>query len=379
MRALNLTYRGGVALLAASLLMGCSSDPYTVGKGMSPDKRLAAFSTDAGDWAKLGYRRDWTGVPAITGNLPIQFIAPKADVVVVLEAGSQVSVLEASTGASRTVAELANPLTRFVGLEVDGDRVFAISEAEVFTVDAQTGVLRDRKRIEKVVATEPAVFGGLMIFGTPAGEVMAHMALGSIGGVKVWGFGMSGPVSHKPVLLGSTVGAVAQSGQVVFLNAETGGLIGRNSMFGGVETDPVADNNIMFVASLDQSLYAFSPFDGSMLWRYRTAHPLRTQPTAFGGRVYCSIPGEGLVAFEGSSGSVLWRCKDFSDGVVVAINRNRLLAFNGSEAALIDPERGDLLERAKLPGVAMLKPDSFVDGNLYAVSRSGVVVKFLRR
>lgn len=379
MPSLYTTFRGGLALLAATLTMGCSSETYTVGRGLSPEQRLAAFPTDAGDWAKLGYTRDWTGFPAITGGLPIQFIEPDGDSVVVLEAGSQVSVLESSTGVRRTAAELANPLTRFVGLEVSGERIFAISEGEVFTVDSQTGVLRDRKRIEKVVATEPAMFGGLMVFGTPAGEVMAHMSIGSIGGVKVWGFGTNGPVSGKPALIGSTVGAVSQSGQVVFLNAETGGLIGRNSMFGGVETDPVADQNAMFVASVDQSVYAFSPFDGSMLWRHKTAHRLTVQPTAFGGRLYCSIPGEGLVAFDGQSGSVLWRCKDFDNGVVVGINRNRLLAFNGNEAALIDPERGDLLERAKVPGVLMLKPDSFVDGNLYAVSRSGVVVKFLRR
>lgn len=371
----------GLALIVAAVSagVGCSSDTYSVGRGKTADQRLADFKVDAGDWAKLGYRPDWTGFPTITGALPIEFILPQADAVVVLEGGSEVSILEPTTGNLRVSDQLANPLTRFVGLARDGDRVYVVSEAEVFTVDAQSGVLRDRKKIEKLVSTEPTQFGGLLIFGTPAGEVMAHMATGSVGGVKVWGFGMGGSVTHKPALMGSVVGAVSQTGQVAFLDAQTGGLVGRNVIYGGLDTDPVSDGEIMFAASTDQSIYAFSSVGGSMMWRYRTASPLRVQPTAHAGKLYCSVPGHGLMAFDGATGAVAWECKDFSDGVVVGLNRNRLLVFNGTEAALIDPARGDLLERARLPGVAKLRPDAFVDGNLYAVSASGVVAKFIRR
>lgn len=363
----------------AALNSGCSSETYSVGKDRTADQRLADFKPDAEQWAKLGYARDWTGFPAVTGSLPIQHILPGADSVAVLEAGSQLSILEAATGNRRAAAELANPLTRFVGLERDGDRVYAISEAEVFTVDAQTGILRDRKHFEKIVSTPPARFGNLLICGSPSGEIMAHAATGAIGGVKTWGFGTGGAITRRPVLIGDVVGSVSQSGAVVFLDAATGGLQGRNSIYKGVEVDPVSDGTTMFIASDDQSVYGFSPYGGSMLWQYRTPHPLRVQPTAHAGRLYCAIPGEGLVAFDGPSGNVLWRCKGFADGVVVAINRNRLLAFNGKQAALIDPDRGDILEQADLPGVRMLKPDAFVDGNLYVVTESGIVAKYLRR
>jgi outer membrane protein assembly factor BamB len=132
----------------------------------------------------------------------------------------------------------------------------------------------------------------------------------------------------------------------------------------------------MFVASLDQSVYAFSPEGASTVWRHRTGAPLRVQPTATADRLYCAIPGEGLTAFESGTGRVLWTTKGFQ-GSVVGTNHGRLLAWDGTDAALIDAARGDIIERAALTGASMLKPDKFDDGKLYVVSKSGVVARLL--
>lgn len=368
-----------LALLTVAVvgLTGCDSGG--VGRNRSPEERRADFSIEGADWGKIGYRLDWVGYPAITGSLPIQHAAAYPDIVVTLEGGSQLSILEATTGNRRWADQLANPLTSFVGLARDGGQIFAVSEAEVFTLDAQGGTLRNRQKTEKIVSTEPVQFGNLLIFGTPSGEVLAHLSGGSVGGVKVWGFGTGSSVERKPALIGTVVGSVSIAGQVTFLDAQTGGLVGRNTIYAGTDTNPVAEGNLMFVASLDQSIYAFYPQGGTVAWRHRTASPLHTQPTAHAGKLYCSVPGEGLVAFDGGTGNVLWRCKNFANGVVVAMNKGNLVVFNGEEGALVDAQRGDIIERAKLPGVAFLKTDTFVDGNLYAISKSGVIAKFLKR
>jgi outer membrane protein assembly factor BamB len=368
-----------LALLAAAVagLSGCDSSG--IGRNRTPEQRRSDFPIEAADWGKIGYRLDWVGYPAITGSLPIQFAEAYPDIVMTLEGGSQLSILEATNGNRRASDQLANPLTKFVGLARDNSQIYAASESEVFSLDPQTGILHGRQRTEKIVSTEPVQFGNLLIFGTPSGEVLAHLAGGSVGGVKVWGFATGSSVEHKPALIGSAVGCVSIAGQVTFLDAQSGNLMGRNTIFAGSDTNPVADNNFMYVASLDQSVYAFNPFGGAVAWRYRTASPLRTQPTAFGGKLYCSVPGEGLVAFEGASGSVLWRCRNFPNGVVVAINKGNLVVFNGEEAALVDAQRGDIIDRTKLPGVSFFKTDKFVDGNLYAISKSGVIAKFLKR
>jgi hypothetical protein len=59
------------------------------------------------------------------------------------------------------------------------------------------------------------------------------------------------------------------------------------------------------------------------------------------------------------------------------MNHGRLLAWDGTTAALIDPARGDIIDKAKLEGAAQLKTDAFDNGKLYVVSKSGVMARFL--
>jgi outer membrane protein assembly factor BamB len=365
---------------ALCLLAGCESGGPTVKAGpqRTPEQRRADFPISYEDYGRLGYRPTWVGYPAITGSLPVTFFQPYDDLTAVLEQGSTVSILEPTTGARRCSVTLSNPITKFTGIAREENRLLVSSDADVFVIDTQTCNVTARQRIEKIVSTEPAHFGNLLIFGTPTGEVLAHMSSAAIPGVKIWGFGMNGGIERNPVLIGPLVGAVSQTGDVVFLNAQNGASVGRNKIFGGLATNPVADDQLMYVASQDQSVYAFNPEGGALVWRYRTALPLRTQPTVYGGRLYVGIPGEGLVAFDSATGGVAWKAKGLDDTVIVAAGKNRLIGFDAHAQMgyVIGPELGDVIERVKMPGVAKVKADKFEGGNLYAVSTSGVVAKF---
>jgi outer membrane protein assembly factor BamB len=364
------------ALLALGLLIGCEA-PTTINRGpdRTVDQRRKDFPIKHDDYAKIGYRLDWVGYPSVTGTLPIQECMGYPDLVVTLESGSFVSVLEPNTGAQRCADQLANYLTKFVGFVREGNFIYVASEGEIFTLDTRTCNLVGRQRTARSVSTEPVYFNNLLICGTGAGEVLAHLASGNVGGIKAWGFMSNGSFESKPVLIGGAVGAVSQAGQVVILDAQTGSLLGLNRIYDGLATDPVSDGRLMFVASLDQSIYAFAPQGASQVWRYRTAAPLKVQPTATADRLYCAIPDKGLTAFESGTGNVVWTTKGFM-GSVVGTNKGRLVAWDGREAALIDAARGDIIDRAKLPGVSFLRTDKFDDGALLVVSKSGVVAKF---
>ncbi len=364
------------AVVAALGAGGCSSPQFSPGRDHSIEERRKDFPIKHEEYAKIGYRLDWIGFPTVTGSQAVQFLQGYPDMVIALEGGSFLSVLEPNTGSERCADQLANYLTKFVGFAREGKYVYVAGEGEVFTVDTQTCTLIARQKTARNVATEPVLFNNLLIFGSGVGEIVAHYTSGGVGGVKAWGFLGNGAFEHRPALIGGAVGAVSQTGQVLFLDAQTGGLIGRNNIYGGLACDPVSDGHLMFAASLDQSIYAFSPEGGTTVWRHRTGSPLKVQPTATANRLYCAIPGEGLTAFESGTGNVLWTVKGFQ-GTVVGTNRGRLLAWDGSDAALIDPERGDVIDRATLAGAAMLKPDKFDDGNLFVVSKSGIVAKFL--
>jgi hypothetical protein len=370
------------ALAACLALTGCDSQRYTVGPSRTPEQRRAEFPIQFEDYAKLGYRQDWVGYPAVTGSLPVRFVQPYDDFVATVEQGSTLTILEFNTGGRRCAVQLANPLTKFTGItrEPESGRLVVSSDADVFFVDTQTCNMVDRQHIEKIAATEPVQFGNLYIFGTNIGEVLAHLSSSAAPGVKAWGFATGAAIEHNPVLMGALVGAVNQAGDIVFLDALSGSLVGRNRVFGGLRSNPVANEDAMFFASEDQSVYAFAP-TGQMLWRYRTASPLTVQPTLHEGRLFVGIGGEGLVAFDALSGEPVWRSPELSGVTVVAINNLGLLGFDPrtQHAFVIDANSGDVIERVHLRGAQMLKADRFDGGNLYVLSRTGVLAKFQPR
>ncbi|HRQ73123.1 MAG TPA: PQQ-binding-like beta-propeller repeat protein, partial [Phycisphaerales bacterium] len=230
------------------------------------EARRRAFQVNHDDWGRLGYRLDWRGFAHVGARQRVTHLTPYDDIVIVHESGSVLSVLEADTGAVRNANELATPLTRFLGHVREGSRVVVSSESELFAVDVTTGNLLDRKPLAKVASTSPVLAEGLIINGTPAGEASAYM-LGAP--VRAWAFGMGDPIDTDPVIVGDAIGLVSRSGNVAFLDAASGSLLGRARIFAGCDATPASDGSTMFVASLDQSVYAFHARGGELAWRVR--------------------------------------------------------------------------------------------------------------
>lgn len=364
----------GAVLLASGLLLGGCNLPRE-GRGVAGGAAAEAgpeFPHAA--WQKVGYRLNWRGYPfAGTRGAPrVTELRAWSDYVIAQERSSEVSLMESTTGAVRWSTDLANPLTRFVGVTRDArdpNLVLVASESELFGLTAQTGNLLNRERFEKVVNTRPLVAGPLAIFGTSTGEVQAHLIGRS---VKAWGFGTSGAIDAAPVRVGAAIGFVSQAGDVLFLS-EGGAVIGRSRIYSGLANDPVANDSTMFIAGLDQSLWAIDP-SGSLRWRVRHSAPLRAQPATDGPRVYCDLPGQGLTGFDAATGRQLWVAKN-TGGTVVGTQGASLIVWDGEAVSLVDAVRGDVLERAEIPGVAFIRTDSFADGNLYAVGIDGTVSK----
>jgi len=366
---------GGVIGSVAGMIGCTSKGPQYV----SPLERAKAFEPEREAYAKLGYRHEWTGFPTMTAGGKVKFFDVLGDVVVVQESASVLSVIEAGNGASRWSDQVANPLTKFVGNIRDDKRIICCSESEAYFFDVETGALVDKKHLDKVVNTRPVIVGENLVFGTSLGEIFGQL---KAVGFRTWGNTVNGSIVTNPAVMGTTLGFVSSTGEIILLDGATGIGKMRTKIFTGSEADPAASENMMFVASLDHSLYAFTAGSPSPVWRKRTDTPLRQQPTYHDGVVYCAIDGTGLVAFDarGENGNAkeLWTAKGIT-GSVIGIRKGRLLVWTGSEGILIDPADGAIIDRAKLAGVSMMRTDRFVDGNLYSVNESGVVVKLVPR
>ena len=77
-----------------------------------------------------------------------------------------------------------------------------------------------------------------------------------------------------------------------------------------------------FVASRDQSLWAFDMMRGRVLWQYFTQTPLDNEPVIMADGLYLQIPDQGLVSFNPHpenkpDGEVRW--KSTATGTVIAL------------------------------------------------------------
>ncbi len=363
-------------------LAGCASSGSTTSSRPAmkdSSARAAAFPIDAAAWSKLGYKWDWTGFPYVSPRGTIADIEVFSDVVVTQESGSTVTVLEASNGSQRWSSTLANPLTRFVGNmrtsdPKHGDVLLSSSQSEIYVLSIQTGTMLDRQPLDKVVNTKPLASGDRLIFGTPTGEVYSHWLDRSM---KVWGFGTGAAVEADVIRVNdNTVVAVNQVGLISFLN-DAGSLSSQAKIFGGPGAPLATGDNMLFIASSDQSLYAYDA-TGRQLWRLRTSAPLTQKPVFWNGMLLCALRDQGLSAFEAASGKTLWSNKDVH-GVVQGVRKGRLIVQDGERLLAIDADRGDVIEVITVKGLQEVATDAFEDGNLYAVGASGVVAKFLPR
>ena len=354
-----------------------SADPASTPAAAPP---IGGYSINDSNFLELGYRRDWTAFPYVGKRQKLQLVEPAGDMVLSLDTGTTVTGLEASNGAMRWANELATPLTRFVGLNRDGDKILASSESELFVLSATNGDVQARQGFSRVVNTSPVIFGNLAIYGTTTGHVLAQR---TDLGVTGWSFLLRGAIDYKPVVVGTlqggdaTIGAISQAGQYVFLSAKSGRPLGRGEIFGGLDSHPIAAANLMIAAGRDQSLWGLRT-DGRVAWRIRCDQPLTRQPSTDGKTVWSQLGTEGLSAVDATSGKVLWSNR-VVEGTVIGIRAGNLVVWNGSLVLLLDKDRGDIIRSYVVPQTVDMFTDKFEDGNLFAVSDGGVVVRFVPR
>lgn len=386
-----LTRRSLVAApLLAALAFGGLTACETGRRLSAPEQRAAAAPIDHDAWSALGYRLEWRGFPTMSARGQVRFFEPLvsegSELIAVQESTSVLSVLEDQSGATRWSDELATPLTRFVGIIHDpdtssgpGGRTISSSETEVFYKANDTGTLVNKHGLDRVVNTRPLLAGNVLVYGTTSGEVVGYL---KDRGFRLWGNSVRGSIETDPIFVGALAAVVSQQGDVLFFDPVSGLGTARNAIAGGIAPGVrlAASDSTAYIASLDQSLYAFDARTGSLLWRKRTGHPLTTSPAYHDGRVYMDIPGQGMTAFDARTGREAWSNPDIT-GDVIAMRNGRLVAWDRRTrtAATLDPDRGDTVERVTLDNVQFIRTDRFADGNIYICSSTGVVSKFIPR
>lgn len=363
----------GVLLLAGSLT-ACRSG--SSGRAATPRAADQLLAISDSEMREVGFRRDWTGFPFVARGARAENFAITSAGPVVQDSDGNITRLDGRTGLNRWTTSVATPLTRFVGVDEDTfgglSAVLISTQSEVYWLDLATGNMLDRQNLAVVANTAPIIVGPYAMFASPTGEAFAHHRAAT----KAWGFRLNGVVTVDPVL--TPVGSVAvlsQSGDLVYLEPTSGSLVGRAKLFEGAAFPPAVGDNAIFVASLDQSVYAFD-FEGRQLWRYRTPVRVDTRPVAFGGLVYVEIPGYGMHAFDQGTGRIQWQNTDVR-GSVVGLSNGRLLVFDGAMLHTVAPASGTVFASASIQAAGQIVSEPFVDGDLFILRTDGGMAKFI--
>lgn len=371
--------------LAAALWLapaaGCGADGPKGARAdsASPPARDAetADTADDGPWHRgIDYRLEWRGFPVMgRGAAPDFARYLDGGLVAFKDSSNNLTILEDDTGRVRWGYRLGDPLELWLGVARVDDTLVAGGQTEVLLFDIRDGKLLDRQQLRGLANTPPVVIDGNAIFGGSDGKVLAHNLTV---GFREWAYQLDGAITARPVRMNSeTVGVVSQGGEVIILGADEGDSMGRRDrIFAGLANDPVTDGRTLYVASLDQSVWAFALEDARLLWRVRTEDRISAQPAVHAGRVYVYVPREGLLALNAGTGDRVWSAPDV-DGEVVGKRGEELLVWDGSSITTLSAESGEVRTEVAVPGVVSVFTSGFEGGALYSVDPSGRVSKFI--
>jgi outer membrane protein assembly factor BamB len=177
-------------------------------------------------------------------------------------------------------------------------------------------------------AVPPIVHNGQIYVYDTAGTVTALAA----GGGKAWSFSLapegekSRPAGGGIAADGSAVFAATGFGQLVALDAASGGRIWTFDMSAPAHSAPTAANGKVFVVSATNVLHAVNQADGTEAWQYpgipETAGVLSAASPAVSGSIVVVPYSSGeVIAFDAESGEPKW-----ADAVV---RSTRTLAVSG--------------------------------------------------
>lgn len=363
-------------LAPAALTAACSVLPSSSGPAPEGSTLAAPYTVDHDAWRTVGYRWDWTSRPPLTKRGQIAFADAYPDVVVVQDTNAMVSVIEANTGKVRWNKQVGNTATRFLGNTRKDDHVVITNETELFEIDLANGNTVDRTSLNTIVSTAPALFGDIAVLGTPAGRLMGFDTRNNL---RVWEYQFEGSFETQPLALSDNqVAAISTKGQWRALRVDDASTISTGQISGDSSDHLVSDGYFLYIASVDQSVYAYDLADGARMWRARSSAPVTVQPVLIGEHLYYTTRDDGLTCVIGETGEKVWSNPDIGGWVVTTLG-NDLMVWTGRELIQVDSERGDVIARTTIPDLAGLRSDSPTDGRIYAISRDGAVARFSPR
>lgn len=338
-----------------------------------------------GEAEKLGMEVAWQSAVAVTQRGKVTQIYPWEDILVTVEDGSNVlSAISTSEGKPLWDTPVGVPLERTLGLMRSGATIFAATQSECHLIDTASGRVTQQQSWGpgNVASTAPLLLGAYLVFGTEDGRVVYH--------------NLASQMMQDAYRLDSAVAAIPQeasggmilqtiSGMLHYFDPSINARLWVNGPLDPFDTRPALSDRTVFVGGHDQSSWAFRLTDGKQIWRTRFDAPIIDDPVYLNGVVYQAVPGTGLAAMDALTGDILWKNSEVTGGTVITTNKGNLIVWDQADAPArrggslyrVDADSGRVIGKANSDLVWYAVADRPQDGNVYALSKSGLVMKLV--
>lgn len=227
---------------------------------------------------------------------------------------------------------------------VSNDLVYVGSEdCKVHVVSAKTGRLAWTHPVEKPVRSSPTVSDGRVYFGADDGYLHAVNILSTRrefrfdAGVAVrssptlspefiyfgnedgdffcidfhgqlkWRFRAKRAITGSPLVSQGVVYVTSLDSTLYAMDAKSGWVLWRFRMLKGSVSTPCRVENNLYVGSADGYIYCIDINNGKEIWKFETGHQVSGSPVAYKDAIYCGSADGLMYALDYKTGKVKWK------------------------------------------------------------------------
>ncbi len=383
------------AALAVAAISGCAvtagprtsdavapdaTEPILAEQPIDLDVEYLIGPTDSRD---LRYRIDWQTRTSPEANSGIKQVSVQHDSVFVLDGQNFLTRLRREDGTRLWRIPVAEQRSEIHGTTFlpHLDRIFLSTGSDIFVLDADTGSLIQKQRLGQIASTAPVVFGRFFLYGARNGQLVWHSY---DVGFQWRAFQISSSIRIPPLIVDGYVVTVGTNGRIMILDASSATSRWERQLLNAVIAAPVAGENMVYIAGLDQYVWAFDLQTGRIAWRHLSESPLEDSPVLIGDRLYQQIPAQGLVCFEARpvdapGGKVIWQAPDVR-GSIVSRYPDHMVAWDARQRLMTSVDTaGAVIKSVSLPWVKHLKVSGLEEGILLAAADDGRVIRLVPR
>lgn len=153
------------------------------------------------------------------------------------------------------------------------------------------------------VRSSPFITDEHVLFGTEGGYVFCV----DLAGRNKWQFQARRAVTSTPVVAEDMVFVGSMDNTVYSLDINSGWAIWRFRAARPIISSPVIHDNILYIGSSDGSLYALDTFSGKKIWQYETKGQISSSPAIWGDAVYFGSTDGSIYSLDHRRGRLRWR------------------------------------------------------------------------